>query len=72
MTEWTTEIQATDPIDNELKLWQGPNIPGESIEDAIEYCNENGLGYCKVAGKLIGEIGWNSALFASRLDNNKN
>ena len=51
MTEWTTEIQATDPIDNELKLWQGPNIPGESIEDAIEYCNENGLGYCKVVGK---------------------
>lgn len=69
---WTTEILAIDPADGQLRLWQGPHVSGSSVEEATEYCQQNGLGYCKVAGRFVQEIGWNSALFATRLEQNKN
>lgn len=66
---WTTEIRAIDPIDGELKLWQGPNVPGKDFNEADRYCIENGLGYCVVTGRFVAEIGWDSALFATKLEN---
>lgn len=53
---YTTEIKAIDPETNELLRWQGPHVPGISFRDAQEYCQRNGLGYCIVTGKLVGEI----------------
>ena len=72
MKKWTTEIQAIDPFDLELKTWMGPIIESPSLEDAERYCQENGLGYCKIIGEFIEEIGWNSALFANKLNTNQN
>lgn len=74
MKKFTTEIRAIDPDDNEIKLWQGPHISANDFVAAEKYCQENGLGYCKVIGELVDEIGWNMALFASKLDeiNNNN
>lgn len=34
----------------------GPNIQAPSMELAQEYCQNNGLGYCKIEGQLIAEI----------------
>lgn len=58
MIYWTTEIIAIDPIDGQEKLWQGPYVPGRTIEEAMEYCQMNGLGYCQVVGKHIETITW--------------
>jgi len=59
---WTTEIWA---IDNKIavrstavwnvKKWQGPHVPGTTIEDAQRYCDTHSLGYCRVVGELIAE-----------------
>lgn len=57
MNLYTTEIRAIDPLDGEIKIWAGPNVPGISWDDAKWYCDNNGLGYCKVVGKLVCEIG---------------
>lgn len=62
---WTTEIWAVnhtryfDPARGFPIKWQGPYVPGTSIEDAQRYCDTNGMGYCRVVGELIeeGEIG---------------
>lgn len=70
--QWVTEITAVDPLDGSLKRWIGPNVPGDTESEANEYCQMNGLGYCRVIGKIISEVGWNSALFATRLEKNKN
>ena len=51
-----TEITALQPITGELRRYGGPHVPGISVEDAQEYCNRN-IGYCKVIGQLIAEIG---------------
>lgn len=53
MTIWLTEIFAKDPVDGLYKPFCGPNVPGITFEDAERYCQENGLGYCRVLGKLI-------------------
>ena len=57
MSLYITEIKALDPNDNEYKTWAGPNVPGISFTDAQQYCQTHGLGYCKVTGKLVCEIG---------------
>lgn len=57
MNYYVTEIVAIDPCTNELKTWCGPHIPAISFTDAETYCQNNGLGYCKVTGQLIAEIG---------------
>lgn len=56
MRMWVTEIQAIDPSTGEFKKWCGPNVPGLNLADAELYCQNNGLGYCKVLGELTAEI----------------
>lgn len=53
---WVTEIHAIDPRDGEMKVWCGPDVPGINHDDAVNYCQQNGLGYCQVLGELMGEI----------------
>ncbi len=71
MNLYTTEIQAIDPADGELKLWQGPNIEADSFEHAEQICLQK-IGYLKVTGRFVQEIGWNSALFATKIENQNN
>lgn len=56
MKKWCTEIRAIYPPTGELSTFQGPYIEAPSAELAQEYCEKNGLGYCKVNGELIAEI----------------
>ena len=56
MKTWITEIQAYDPMDRCLKSWSGPTITADDFYSAMQYCQENGLGYCKVVGQLVGEV----------------
>lgn len=56
MKQYLTEIKAISPIDGELKTYCGPEVPGISFSDAQAYCENNGLGYCKVIGELVAEI----------------
>lgn len=56
MNLYITTIKAVSPIDGELKSYEGPNVQGISFEDAQNYCENNGLGYCKVDGLLVAEI----------------
>jgi len=72
MKKFVTGLQATDPIDGELKVWAGPTIESENWEEAVKYLVRNGLGYCFIVGEFVEEIGWNAALFASKLDDFKN
>ena len=53
---FVTEIKAIDPKDGEIKTYCGPEVPGLSFTDAQNHCNKNGLGYCKVIGKLVSDI----------------
>lgn len=56
MKQFVTSIQAIDSKTGELKNWGGPNVPGISERDARHYCDNNGLGYCKIDGELVAEI----------------
>jgi hypothetical protein len=56
MNLYTTEITAICPTTGELLKWGGPRVPGISFKDAVDYCQRNGLGYCKVTGILVMEI----------------
>lgn len=58
MKRWVTEVTAIDPanIERGIIRWAGPEVPGETVEEAERYCQENGLGYCRVLGQLIEEI----------------
>lgn len=56
MKYFVTEINAICPISGELKRFCGPNIPAISFNMAVNYCQTNGLGYCKVIGVLVAEI----------------
>lgn len=56
MNVYVTEIKAIDPETGELFIWCGPHIEAKSIEEARKYCDNNGLGYCKITGKLNDEI----------------
>jgi hypothetical protein len=79
MYTWLTEIQAVDPIDGEMKSWSGPNIKANTIEEAKAYCDNNGLGYCKVIGKLIatakadeeGNIDYNTLTYQNDVSNDE-
>lgn len=53
---YCTEIRAINPVTGQLSTWAGPNVPGISFKTAEEYCQQNGLGYCKVIGRAIAEI----------------
>lgn len=79
MKLWVTEIKAKSPIDGSLKSYCGPEVPGITLEDAQQYCENNGLGYCWVLGELIMDIpckegthepDWNNAVDYSKKDLN--
>jgi len=55
MKTFTTLIKAVNQKTGELQYFAGQNVQAETIEDAQEYCNKNGLGYCKVDGEFISE-----------------
>jgi hypothetical protein len=56
MPLYITKIKARSPIDGTMTEYHGPHVPGNSIEEAQEYCEQNGLGYCWVDDELISEI----------------
>lgn len=56
MDLWVTSIQAVNPKTGNIELWSGPNVPGLSFKDAEKYCDQNGMGYCKVLGRLVATI----------------
>lgn len=56
MKLYTTKIVAVNPLTGKLNDWCGPHVPGISFSDAEDYCQRNGLGYCKVEGELVAEI----------------
>lgn len=56
MNLYITEIKAVCPKTGEVKLYCGPDVPGINIKTAQEYCENNGLGYCKVIGQLVMEV----------------
>ncbi|HUN55898.1 MAG TPA: hypothetical protein VMU29_12140 [Smithella sp.] len=57
MKYWTTIIKA-EPWDKPgpYFCFAGPLIAAETMEEAQKYCEENGLGYCKVDAEYVGEI----------------
>lgn len=63
MNIYVTEICAIDPQDGSMKRYEGPNVPGISTSDAEAYCQNNGLGYCKIIGTLVAEIPCNTGTF---------
>jgi hypothetical protein len=65
--KFETQITAIDPQDGKLKTWSGPCILANSIEDAQEYCQNNGLGYLNVIEEIIGEIPYSISEHASYL-----
>lgn len=56
MNLYITTIFAKSPKDGKLKEYGGPCVPGITKKDAQNYCENNGLGYCKVEGLLVAEI----------------
>lgn len=56
MDLYVTEIKAICPKTGDLKVYCGPHVPGISFFNAQEYCQNNGLGYCRVIGILVAEI----------------
>jgi len=69
MKLYVTEIKAISPLDGEIKTYGGPNVPGISFADAQEYCENNGLGYCKVYGELVAEIPCKEGTYEPDFDN---
>lgn len=53
---YTTMIQALCARTGVMTTWCGPHVPGINFKDAQDYCDNNGLGYCKVDGILVEEI----------------
>ena len=51
---WSTKIWALSPVEDALKLYSGPIIDAPSRELAQKYCDEHGLGYCRVADEVVG------------------
>lgn len=54
--KFVTEIDAINPATGEMCKWQGPHIEAISESHARIICNNTGLGYCKVVGRLVAEI----------------
>lgn len=65
---YVTVVRAICPITGELKTFSGPRVPGISEEDANNYCQNNGLGYCKVVGILVAEIPCKEGTFNPDMD----
>ena len=58
---YITELRAICAACGELKTFIGPEVPGISFEDADNYCQTNGLGYCRVIGELVAKIPWDES-----------
>lgn len=56
MTKWVTYVDAINPFTGQLTNFFGPYVPGDTKEQAEDYCQRNGLGYCRVDSQLIAEI----------------
>lgn len=56
MKTYLTEVLAVSKIDGRVASYAGPRIKANSHEDAEKYCEDNGLGYCKVLGLSIQDI----------------
>ncbi len=56
MNAYLTEATLVCPVTGDLKVYRGPNAFGISFEDAQDYCERNGFGYCKVIGKIVSEV----------------
>ena len=71
MKTWTTEIMAIDAVNPErgIVLYGGPNIKALTKSMAQEYCNNNGLGYCKVSDQLMSEIPCKPGTYEPDMDN---
>ena len=50
---WVTQIRAISQVDGELRVFDGPLVPGVTRSDAERYCQEHGLDYVEVLGMLI-------------------
>lgn len=48
MAKFATTIKAIDPISGQICDFSGPVIEAKTWSEAETYCQENGLGYCKV------------------------
>lgn len=72
MNIYTTIIRAISPTTGNLLAYSGPKIPGTSFENAQEYCENNGLGYCEVDGILLEVIPVETTEVISEWDINLN
>jgi hypothetical protein len=50
---YTTLIQAVNPRNGRLEVFNGPIVPGRNLLDAQEYCYRNNLAYCIVDRRMI-------------------
>lgn len=48
-----TEVIAIDPIDGQLKKWEGVIIEANSEKEAQVIINDNGFGYCRISKTKI-------------------
>lgn len=48
-----TEITAIDPIDGQLKKWEGVIVEANSEKEAQAIINDNGFGYCRISKTKI-------------------
>lgn len=69
MNIYLTEIEAIDPKDGQIKKWCGPEIKAITLEEAEKYRSNNGLGYCKIVGELVMEIGCKPNSYNPDFDN---
>jgi hypothetical protein len=69
MKKWCTEILAIDIKDNQLKRWGGIEVEGITQKDAQQFCENNGLGYCRVIGELIAEISCKKGTYIPDFEN---
>ena len=70
MNIYITTVTAVCPVDGSLKKYAGPSIPSISFSEAQNYCNNNGLSYCKVEGLLMAE--WSNEGGLVDYDNERN
>ena len=56
MKKWVTEIRAIDPTDGEIKRYSGPWAFGDTLAEAVRYCQENGMGYAMPVGEFVEEV----------------
>lgn len=56
MRAYETIIKAISPVDGEIKTYFGPTIKAPSRQLAIEFCEQNGLGYCHIGTEVYSEV----------------